>query len=401
MCYNSFMPKNKRDYYEVLNISRSATADEIKKAFRKLAMKYHPDRNKEPDAEEKFKEINEAYEVLSDPQKRQTYDAYGFDGLNSNGFTGGRNPFDIFNEFFGGQGTNVNFGGDFGDNIEDFISGIFGGRRSRGKKQTNTVPYDLDIHAQLKISFLQSIEGIKKKVSLNVKKTCDHCHGKGYEKDSDVSTCTNCNGTGFVIKQQRSFLGIMQTQSVCPKCNGTGKIISKKCPKCNGKKYIDKTIDIDLEIKPGINSGEVLVFEGKGNSFGTNIGNLYIEVLVEESNFFRRRNNDIYTNAYVDPLLAITGGTIQIPTPYGLKEIKIAPGTGNGEQITVSGLGVKNSYKTFLNRHGDLIVNIVYTKPARYTKEEINKLKEFIKKDNVETNSYIQKFTKYYNDSKK
>ena len=235
--------ENKRDYYEVLGVAKTATNDEIKRAFRKLAMKYHPDRNKEPGAEQKFKEINEAYQVLTDPQKKQMYDQFGFEGLNqgaggAGGFSG---DFSDFFSAFGGNGGNVHFsfGGDGDDNpFGDIFGNIFGGGSRKAKRKSNQP--NPDIEAQLTISFLESILGCSKTFDIKIKKTCKECNGTGAgDHGKDIKTCEHCHGTGYVVTQKRSFLGMVQSRSTCSHCHGTGKIIGSKCPKCNGVGYIE------------------------------------------------------------------------------------------------------------------------------------------------------------------
>ncbi|MDE6477110.1 MAG: molecular chaperone DnaJ [Mycoplasmoidaceae bacterium] len=397
------MASNKRDYYEVLGISKSASQDEIKRAFRKLAMKYHPDRNKAPDAEQKFKEINEAYEVLSDEKKRQTYDQFGFEGLNNQGFSGA-NPFDIFNEFFSGSknggGVHFSFGGEGGSPFDGIFDNFFGGsgrsrRSSRAHPQEEQL-YDLDIRARFGITFLESVLGVHKKIKLKIKKTCPECNGTGASNEpGSLEVCDMCKGSGVVVKQQRTMFGVMQSQGVCPKCHGAGKIIHKPCKTCGGAKYLESEIQIEFDIAPGIKNGETLVFEGKGNSIKNRTGNLYVTIFVEESKIFERQKNDIYTEVLVDPLKAIAGGTITIPTPYGTKDIEIKPHTANGDQIIISGFGIKSNKKgLFGHSSGDLVATIVYAKPNKYSQDQLKKIKELSNIDNPQVE-------KFYKDIKK
>ena len=394
--------KNKRDYYEVLGVSKTATIDEIKRAFRKLAMKYHPDRNKEPDAESKFKEINEAYQVLSDEEKRRLYDQFGFDGLNQSGFSGENiNPFDIFNSFFKGQGGNgqfhFNFGGE--DDEDDIFSSFFGGsqRRRRNKKGPGFSP---NIQAQATISFLNSILGTDKEFTIPVKKVCDECNGTGAgDKGKDVKTCDRCNGTGYVITQNRTFIGVMQTQTICPKCNGTGKIINSKCKKCGGVGYLQAQEKINVSIPAGIENGQTIVINNKGNEVNGKRGNVYITIFVQPSKIFKRQGDTIIANVLVDPLRAICGGLINIPTPYGIKQIKIKPNTANGEQITVSNFGIKNikSHVFGKQTNGDLKLNIVYSRPNAYNSKQLKTIELLADIENSEVKEYNQAVEKELN----
>ncbi|MDR0739905.1 MAG: DnaJ domain-containing protein [Mycoplasmataceae bacterium] len=390
----------KRDYYEILGISKQATQDEVKRSFRRLAMQYHPDRNKAPDAEQKFKEINEAYEVLSDTKRRQTYDQFGHEGLNQQGWTGGSNPFDIFNDMFGGSGgVKFSFGGN-GGGFEDIFGQMFGGgrRRSSNRRQNQQI-YDLDIDANLTISFLESILGVQRKVKINVKRQCPHCNGTGAETPNDIKTCPKCRGTGVITTRQRTILGIMESQEYCPDCRGTGKIITKVCSQCNGRKYIEKEETIDLDIKSGVVNGSILQYSQKGNSWNGTIGNLNLNIYVQPSKIFQRKDKTIYANVLVDPVDAITGARIKIPTPYGIKEIDMKPNTANNEEINVSGYGIKNiKHKMFGgNANGDLIVTIVYARPKKYSKLEIEKMKSINNNKNPDVEEFERIVSKELN----
>ena len=383
---------NKRDYYEVLGVAKNASLDEIKRAFRKLAMKYHPDRNKEPDAEQKFKEINEAYQVLSDQDKRNLYDQFGFDGLNQSGFSGENiNPFDIFNSFFRNQGNRGGFSFNFGSDDEDgdFFSSIFGGgshRRSRrGPK------FSLNIQAQATISFIDSVLGTEKEFTIPIKKVCDECHGNGAGNGGkDFKTCDECHGRGYVITQTRTFIGMMQTQTTCPKCKGTGKVIKSKCPKCGGSGYLEAKDKIKVTIPAGIENGQTIVVNNKGNEMNGKKGDLYITIFVEPSRIFKRQGNIIIANVLVDPLRAICGGLINVPTPYGIKQVKIKPNTANGEQIVLSNYGIRNIKSHVFGRstNGDLKINIVYSRPNDYNSKQLEKIAELADIENSEVNEY-------------
>jgi molecular chaperone DnaJ len=388
---------SKRDYYDVLGVSKTASQDDIKKAFRKLAMQYHPDRNKASDAEQKFKEINEAYEVLKDEQKRKTYDHYGHEGLNQQGFHGS-NPFDFFNEMFGNTGgsggVKFSFGGDDDEgNLGDIFGNIFGGgsRRRTQKRSNNRQQYDLNVEANLTISFLDSVNGAKRSITIKTKQECPNCHGTGTDTPNDVKTCPKCHGTGVITSRRRTILGIMEQQEYCPDCQGTGKIVSKICHVCNGKKYLDKTEVIDIDLDPGISNGDTLEVRNKGNSIGSTRGNLYLHIYVQPSRIFKRNANTLYANVVVDPIIAITGGIIKIPTPQGIKEIELKSNTANGEQITISNMGIKNvKRKMFRSTDGDLVLTIVYAKPKHYSKDELQKLRSI----NNDINPEVDRFNK-------
>ena len=382
--------KNKRDYYEVLGVSRNASLDEIKSAFRKLAMKYHPDRNKEKDAEAKFKEVNEAYQVLSDKEKRQLYDQYGFEGLNQSGFNAENiNPFDIFNQFFGGNGG-FSFG--FGDGDDDMFSSFFGGggRRRRANAYSDQ-KYDVNIQAKITITFLESVLGCEKTFTLKVKKECEECNGTGAgDHGKDIKTCPSCHGNGYVVQQRRTMLGVMQTQGVCPKCGGTGKIIGSKCEKCNGHGYLEASEKLTIKIPSGIENGQTVVINGKGNEWKKQRGNIYLTVFVMPSPIFTRDGKLIRGKVVVDPMRAICGGKIDIPTPYGMKQANINPKTKNGEEIKVSGYGIKDLKHGFFGKHtnGDLILEVVYASPNKYSKEQLKKLEELASEPNDEVESF-------------
>ena len=320
----------KRDYYEVLGVSKGASDDEIKRAYRKLAKKYHPDLNKEPDAAEKFKEVNEAYEILSDPQKRQSYDQFGFAGTDPNGFGGfnGASGFggfdDIFSSFFGGSG----FSGASG----------FGGqtRTSRGPQKGN------DRFMRMGVSFMDACFGKTETVNLTVDEPCPHCHGTGAETPNDVVTCPDCHGSGVVDMIQSTMFGRIRTQSECPKCHGSGKYIRKACHVCGGSGYERKRSSVDIKIPAGISSGQQMRVAGKGErgvNGGPN-GDLYIEINVEPHQYFTRNGKDILLDIPVSAVDATLGTTIEVPTVYGDVSMKIPQGTQDGARLRLKGKGV-------------------------------------------------------------
>lgn len=388
---------NKRDYYEVLGINKDATDQDIKKAFRRLAMQYHPDRNKAPDAEEKFKEINEAYAVLSDKDKRATYDRFGHEGLNQQGFSGGGNPFDIFNEFFGGGqgGMKFSFGGDSEDaDLGDIFGGLFGGGRRRSTKRSNRVviPYELNIQTEITIDFLDSVLGCNRDITLKVKSACDECKGSGVANEKDAeATCPHCKGSGILIQSRRTPFGLMQSQTTCPYCQGTGKIVKKVCPKCKGKKYLENFKTFEIEIDPGVENGHIVKIANKGHTYKEYTGDLYIRINVKPSAIFEKDGNTLYTQVIVDPIKAIVGGEIEVPTPYGFKTIKLPAATADGEQIEVPNAGIKNGKnKLFGKSNGDLVAVIKYAKPQHYGKDESEALNKIYQNNN--NNSEVKRF---------
>ena len=344
----------KRDYYDVLGVSKSATEDEIKKAYRKLAMKYHPDVNHDPGAEDKFKEINEAYEVLSDQEKRARYDQFGHAGVDGSfgqgGFQDGFSDFgdlnDIFGSFFGGSG--------FG----------FGGSSRRSSNQPRQ---GQDRYMQMRISFMDAIFGKTETISLEVDEQCPHCHGSGAETPGDVQTCPTCHGSGYVMTQQRSMFGVIQQQSVCPDCHGTGKKVSRACHQCHGKGYEHKRVKLDIKIPAGISTGQQIRIAGKGErgSNGGPNGDLYIEIIVQAHSTFKREGNDIYIQIPISALDATIGTSVQVPTVYGDVELKIPEGTQPNTKFRVKGKGVKTSRGT-----GDEFVEVQIEIPRKLTRKE-------------------------------
>ena len=353
----------KRDYYEVLGVSKSATPDEIKKAYRKLAMKYHPDRNHEPGAEDKFKEINEAYEVLSDEKKRATYDQFGHAGMDGafgqgGGFSGG------FTDF-----------GDLGDIFGSFFGGGFGGGGSR--RSSNQPRQGQDRYMQMRIDFMDSIFGKTETISLDVDETCKHCNGSGAESPSDVQTCPTCHGSGYVMSQQRTPFGVIQQQSVCPDCHGTGKIIKDKCPDCRGTGYIARKRKIQVTIPAGIDNGQSVRIREKGEP-GVNggpRGDLLVEVVVSRHPIFQRQDMNIYSTAPVTFAQAALGGEIRINTVDGDVLYEVKPGTQTDTKIRLKGKGVPSLRNKGVR--GDQYVTLVVQTPTGLNNEAKEALRHF------------------------
>ena len=370
----------KRDYYEVLGVSKGASDDEIKRAYRKLAKKYHPDLNKEPDAADKFKEVNEAYELLSDPQKRQNYDQFGFAGNDPNGFGGfsGASGFggfdDIFSSFFGG-GT-----------------GGFGGstRASRGPQKGN------DRFMRMNVSFMDACFGKTETINLTVDEPCPHCHGTGAETPNDVVTCPDCHGSGVVEMIQSTMFGRIRTQSECPKCHGSGKYVRKACHVCNGTGYERKRSSVDVKLPAGISSGQQLRVAGKGErgvNGGPN-GDLYIEVNVEPHKYFTRNGKDILLDIPVSAVDATLGTTIEVPTIFGDVSMKIPAGTQDGARLRLKGKGVVDIRS---GKQGDQLCTVrikVDTDLTRKEKELYKQLQDL--QNNVKSESIWDKFRKQF-----
>jgi len=350
-----------RDYYEVLGLTKDASDDEIKKAYRKLAKKYHPDVSKEKDAEAKFKEVQEAYSILSDPQQKASYDQFGHGGMNGAGFDG--------------------FSGFGGSGFEDIFSSFFGGGMG-GSRRSSTGPRQGEHRfMQLRVSFMDAIFGKAEEITIDVDEQCNECLGSGAQSKSDIESCSTCNGRGRVMTQQRTPLGIFQSESVCPNCRGTGKHIKKVCPKCKGNGYERKRIKVEVKIPAGILTGQQLRIPNKGER-GTNggpNGDLYIEILVTKHEHFIRDGKDISIYIPISALDATLGCNIDVPTVYGEVELKIPSGTQHHQKFRLRGKGVKSER----GNAGDQYVIIEIQIPKSVSKEELDlysKLRDMEKK---------------------
>ena len=380
----------KRDYYEVLGVDKNASEEDIKKAYRKIAIKYHPDRNPgSKEAEEKFKEAAEAYDVLHDPQKRQQYDQFGFDGPMGGfgGFNGGGfsmdDIFSMFGDVFGGRGGFSGF------------SGFGGGSRQPAQHRGS------DLRLKVRLSLQEVATGVTKKFKVRKDVTCSHCHGTGAEDGSGTETCPTCHGSGVVTRTTQSLFGMMQTQSVCPTCQGEGKIIKNKCHECHGTGIVKGDEVVEIKIPAGVAEGMVVNVPGKGNAAIHNGIPGNIQVFIEEepnSSFVRDGSNLIY-NLLLDFPTAALGGTAEIPTVDGSKvKIKIEPGTQPGKTLRLRDKGLRE-VQGYGRDTGDLIVNISIYVPKELSKDEKKALEEMQKSDHFKGDSDTRKsiFEKFRN----
>lgn len=378
----------KRDYYDVLGVSKDASEDEIKKAYRKIAIKYHPDRNPgNKEAEEKFKEAAEAYDVLHDPQKRQQYDQFGFNGPGGSdfgGFSGNMDDiFSMFGDIFGGR---AGFGG--------FSSGNRRPQQFRGN----------DLRLKVKLSLTDVAHGVTKKFKVRKDVVCSYCHGSGAEAGSNAETCPTCHGSGVVTHTTRSIFGMMQTQGVCPNCNGEGKIIKNKCHHCGGSGIVKGEEVVEINIPAGVSEGMIVNVPGKGNAAmhnGIN-GDIQVYIEEEENDTFARDGNNLIYNLLLDFPTAALGGEVEIPTIEGNKvNVKIESGTQPGKVLRLKGKGLP-AVKGYGQGIGDLIVNISIFVPKTLTHEEKEALLKFKNSENfvgdaVTKQSIFQRLKKYFN----
>ncbi|MBQ0081396.1 MAG: molecular chaperone DnaJ [Alistipes sp.] len=348
----------KRDYYEVLGVEKSASKDEIKKAYRKAALKYHPDRNPgDKEAEEKFKEAAEAYSVLSDDQKRARYDQFGHAGMQGGaggfgGFSGGFSMDDIFSNF--------------GDIFGDFFGGGSGfGSRSRGPR----VYRGQDLSMRMKLTLNEVINGATKKIKYRRDVTCDACSGSGSKDGSQKVTCPRCNGRGVVIQTQQSFFGQVQTQHECPDCHGTGEIIKDPCTKCKGQGVVKAEVTEEIKIPAGLAEGMAFKVSGKGNQgpWGGVAGDMIIHVSEERDSTFRRDGDNIIYSLPISFITAALGGTVEIPTPDSRVRITIDPGTISGKVLRLRDKGIPHVDRP---GRGDMKIIIDIIVPSQLTSEE-------------------------------
>lgn len=376
----------KKDYYEILGVSKNATDAEIKSAFRKMAKQYHPDVNKEPGAAEKFKEISEAYSVLSDESKRKMYDQYGADAVNNAG-QGGSGGFSGFGGFQGGFGDFSGFG--FGqDDLEDIISSFFGGGSSKSRKAGATKGEDALV--RINLTFDEAIFGCEKSFKISLNTTCPDCNGKG---GLNPHTCSKCNGKGRIISQQRTLFGVTSVQTICPNCRGTGEEFAKTCSTCRGTGRCKSEKTITLRVPSGVATGDQMRMSGKGSA-GTNggpNGDIYIEFVVKDHPLFVRDGRNIILEVPLTITEAVLGCVIEIPTINGKTKIEIDAGIQNGEELKLRGKGIKEERT---GKTGDMIIKVKVLIPKKLDRNQKSLFKTLADTD-LKTNEEFKKFNKY------
>ena len=375
----------KRDFYEVLGVNKSASKDEIKSAYRKLAKKYHPDINHDADAPEKFKEVQEAYDVLYDDKKRQMYDQFGMAAFEQGASTGGAG-----NPFHGGGFSSQGFGD---VDLGDIFSSFFGGGRSKSSQNYGPQRGD-DTLQRIRVPFMDAILGKKVLVPVSYDEKCSTCNGTGAKSPSDIETCPDCNGRGYVRTQQRTIFGVMEGQTTCPKCGGSGKIIKEKCPDCQGKGYKHIKRDMEVNIPAGINAGQQIVVKGKGGRGinGGQNGDLYLEIVIIPHDYFRREGNDIHIDVPISIIDAILGKKIDVPTVYGDVEVDIPSGTQPNQILRLKGRGIKDLRK---GTPGDQYIHMIVKTPTKISKEQKALLEQYQQLD-IKEDSIFDKFKKAF-----
>jgi molecular chaperone DnaJ len=373
------------DYYSVLGVGKNASIDDIKKAYRNLALKYHPDRNKSKDAEEKFKEINEAYAVLSDPEKRRQYDSYGPEQFNQR-----YSREDIFRDFnfediFRSMGINFDFGGAGFESSDDMLNNLFG--FGGGRRQNMDIGNDILVHVT--ISLEDAARGTQKTVAIKHIKECPRCRGAGAEPGTGTVTCPTCKGGGQVKATTRTAFGIMQTISTCPKCGGRGKTFKEPCSECSGRGRVQEEEKVDMRIPKGVDSGMRLRLRGMGDYGRDRHGDAYVEVTVQKSKTFERRGDDIYVDVNIPFYLAALGGRVAVPTLNGEIEVPVSEGTQSGDKLTIEGKGMPRFNS---NAYGDEVVSLIVDIPRRLSTEQRELMKKFAETDGGSYNDRKRKF---------
>lgn len=370
---------DKRDYYEVLGVEKTATDEELKKAYRRLAKKYHPDANPDnkKEAEVKFKEVNEAYENLSDPQKRKMYDQFGFNG--PQGFGGGQGPF--------GQGGYYSYTGgfdgfsDFGD-LGDIFSSFFGGGGRTSSRRNNGPRKGADLNLNIEITFEEAFLGVEKEIAINRNETCTTCNGTGAKPGTSVTKCSVCNGTGQVRQVQTTILGQMQTTRTCSNCHGTGEVIKEPCDTCRGKGTVRKQPKIKVKIPAGIDDNQTVVLRGEGEpgEKGGPKGDLYITVRIKKHNIYTRKGVNIFCEVPITITQATLGAELEILMVDGAKEkYKIPDATQTGTKFTIRNKGFKSLNSSVV---GDFIFTVIVQTPKRLTSEQRELLEKLAKSMN-------------------
>lgn len=371
---------DKRDYYEVLGVQKGASDAEIKKAYRSLAKKYHPDMNPgDAEAEKNFKEVNEAYAVLSDADKRQKYDTYGHDAFDPSAGGSGFSGFGDFGFDMGG----------FGDIFSSFFGGGTSSRRNNGPVRGD------DVNVRVTIEFEEAVFGVKKEINYRRTQRCADCSGSGAAKGTEAKTCQKCSGRGTIRVQRRTPLGMMQTESACDACGGSGKIIENPCKTCRGSGFTQANKTLEVSIPAGIDNGQRIALRGQGSDGlrGGGAGDLNITVMVKNHPVFERDGYDIYCDVPITFPEAVLGGEIDIPTLEGTEKFKLPEGTQTGTSFTLRQRGVQ-----MLNsqRKGDLIITVVVEVPKNLNSTQKEKLKEFAEACGQGTYSKKEKFFKKF-----
>ena len=374
-----------KDYYETLGVSKNASDAEIKSAFRKLAKQYHPDLNKEEGAEAKFKEINEAYTVLSDEQKRKQYDQFGHDAYTQGASQGG----------FGGAGG---FGGFGGFNAEDIdLGSIFGdlfgggfGFGGGGRSQRNRPTKGRDSLVRVNLSFEEAVFGCKKTINIDLDSECEHCNGKG---GSDEVTCSTCGGRGRVVEQRQTMFGMFQTETTCPNCNGKGRAFKNVCRHCSGNGHVIKNKQIEVTVPEGVDTGHQLRISGKGAAGynGGPNGDIYIEFRVKEHPIFERKENDVYLEVPITVTEATLGCKKEIPTLTGSVVIDIEAGSQPGDNLRLKGKGIKDPNR---KKYGDFYVVLNVVIPTKLDRKQKDLFKQLDNTD-LDNDSAFKEFRKY------
>ena len=367
---------DKKDYYEILGVSKTASDDELKKAFRKKAKQWHPDANPDnkKEAEAKFKEVNEAYEVLSNPQKRQMYDQFGTADPQQAGFGGG--PFGGGNGYYSYSTSDFGDFGDLGDIFSSFFGGGFGGQKSKnssGPRKGADLKYNMDI------SFEESFLGVEKEINISRNETCTTCNGNGAKPGTNVVTCSMCGGTGQIRQVQNTILGQMQTTKTCNNCNGSGKVIKDPCDTCHGKGTIRKQAKIKVKIPAGIDNGQTVVLRGEGEPGvkGGPKGDLYINIGVRKHHIYTRNGNNVYCNIPITFTQATLGADIEVPMVDGSKvTYKVPEGTQPGAKFVIKNKGFKAVNSTY---QGDFVFEVQVQVPKRLSKEQRDLLVQLAK----------------------
>ena len=378
----------KRDYYEVLGISKGASDDEIKKAYRRMAKQYHPDLHPDdPKAAEKFKEVNEANDVLSDPQKRQRYDQFGHAGVDPSYGAGA-----------GGMGGFGGFSGegfDFGDIFDTFFGGGMGG--SSRTSNPNAPRQGADIAVALEISFMEACKGVKHEIEVNSSEICDTCNGSGAKPGTTASTCSECHGTGQVRFQQRTILGSMTSTRPCTKCGGKGKVITEPCSACRGGGHVQKKRKIEISVPAGIDDGQILRVRSQGHTGfnGGGRGDLNVRIIVKKDPLFERRDFDIWAEVPITYAQAVLGGKITVPTIDGNVEFTVPEGTQPGTQFRLKGKGIQRLQR---EGRGDQLVKVILEVPKNLNKKQKEALEEF---NNTLTDKNYEKQSGFFEKLKK